>query len=261
MCYDIAYFTKKIEKYQERFGVEYGPLDMHGQGSRSITPVYHTNGFSHRDIPVITHVHPDMIEMFTWGLIPFWVKDLSGAAKIQNRTLNARDNTLFEKPSFRAAAKKRRCLVIVDGFYDHHWKDGKSFPFYIQMKNREPFAIGGIWESWDKEGQERHTVAIVTTDPNPMMAYIHNKPARSETARMPFIVRKEFEHLWIDPLTAKEEAQQMILPFPEEEMDSLTVSRLRGKAYPGNVPEIMEYVDYVELKDDEQKDSEQQSLF
>ncbi len=253
MCYDIAYFTKKIEKYEQRFGVEYGPSSLHAGLSLPPAAVYHTNGFNHLEIPVITHVHPDMIQMYTWGLIPFWVKDLAGAAKIQNRTLNARDNTLFEKPSFRAAAKKRRCLVIVDGFYDHHWKGGKSFPFYIQMKNKQPFAIGGIWETWDKEGGERHTSAIVTTDPNPMMAFIHNKPARSETARMPFILRKEFEQAWLDPLTPKDEAQQMILPFPEEEMESMTVSRLRGKAYPGNVPEIMEYVEYIELKDEDQQ--------
>ncbi len=253
MCYDIAYFTKKIEKYEDRFGVRYGPSGIHGDTGQPITPIYHTSGFSHLEIPVITHVHPDMIQMFTWGLIPFWVKNLAGAAKIQNRTLNARDITLFEKPSFRAAAKKRRCLVLVDGFYDHHWKDGRSFPFYIQMKNREPFALGGVWESWDKEGGERNTVAIVTTDPNPMMAYIHNKPARSETARMPFILKREFEHVWIDPLTTQEETQQMILPFPEEEMESMTVSRLRGKAYPGNVPEIMDFVDYIELKGDAQE--------
>lgn len=248
MCYDIAYFTKKIEKYEKRFGVEYGHSD--------ITAVYHTNGFAHREIPVITHENRRTIELFTWGLIPFWIKDLQGAAKIQNRTLNARDNTLFEKPSFRAAARYRRCLVIVDGFYDHHWKDGKSYPFFIRMKNGEPFAMGGIWEHWNKEGADRHTVSIVTTDPNPMMAYIHNKPAASETARMPFIVRMDFEEAWIDPETPKEEIQQMILPFPEEEMESFTVHRLRGKAYPGNVPEVMEYVEYQELREDDQ-----QSLF
>ena len=247
MCYDIAYFTKKIKKYEDRFGVEYG-------GSDAI-PMYHTSGFSHLDIPVITHKHPDQIEMFSWGLIPFWVKDLKSAARIQNSTLNARDNTLFEKPSFRAAAAHRRCLVIVDGFYDHHWKDDKSFPFYIKMKNDEPFALGGIWELWDKEGEPRLTVAIVTTDPNKTMEYIHNKPAASDTPRMPFIVPKDLEKAWIDPELPKEDVKQMILPFPDEDLESFTVPRLRGKAYPGNVPEIMKHVRYEELED------EQGSLF
>ena len=247
MCYDIAYFTKKIEKYEQRFGVEYGESE--------ITAVYHTSGFSHAPIPVITHVHPDRIEMFTWGLIPFWVKDLKGAAKIQNRTLNARDNTLFEKPSFRAAARKRRCLVIADGFYDHHWKDGKSFPFYISLKSGEPFAFGGIWERWGEGNETRYTVSIVTTDPNQIMTYIHNKPAASDTPRMPFIIRQEFEQAWIDPDTTPEEAKQMILPFSDEELEYHTVPRLRGKNYPGNVPEIMKPVRYPEIAD------EQRSLF
>lgn len=247
MCYDIAYFTKKIKKYEERFGVDYGGPE--------IIPVFHTSGFSHREIPVITHKHPDRIEMFSWGLIPFWVKDLKSAARIQNSTLNARDNTLFEKPSFRAAAAKRRCLVIVDGFYDHHWKDKKSFPFYIKMKSDEPFALGGIWELWDKDGEPRLTVSIVTTDPNKTMEYIHNKPAASETPRMPFIVPRDLESSWVDPEMPKEDVRQMILPFPDDELEAYTVPRLRGKAYPGNVPEIMKKVRYEEL------DDEQGSLF
>ena len=106
--------------------------------------------------------------MYSWGLIPFWVGDLAAAAKIQNRTLNARDNTLFEKPSFRAASKYRRCLVLVDGFFDHHWHDGKSYPFYIRMKNGDPFALGGIWVKWDKTGDERLSVAI----PRPGHPYV-----------------------------------------------------------------------------------------
>ena len=240
MCYDIAYFTKKIEKYQERFGVDYGPSE--------IMKVHHTSGFSHNPIPVITNDAPDTIQMFNWGLIPFWVKDIKSAARIQNSTLNARDNTLFEKPSFRAAAKYRRCLVIVDGFYDHHWQDGKSFPFYIKRKDNEPFAMGGIWEVWDKTGEARHTVAIITTDPNSMLKWIHNKPAKSETSRMPFILTPEMESTWIDSELTREEASQMILPFPDEELTAHPVKRLRGKQYPGNVPEIQEEEAYEDLE-------------
>ena len=87
------------------------------------------------------------------------------------------------------------------------------------------------------------------------MEYIHNKPASSETPRMPFIVPKELEHAWIDPEIPKEDVKQMILPFPDEELESYTVPRLRGKAYPGNVPDVMKKVRYEELED------EQGSLF
>ena len=240
MCYDIAYFTKKIEKYQERFGVEYGPSD--------ILKVFHTNGFAHQQIPVVTHEAPDTIQMFNWGLIPFWVKDAKSAARLQNSTLNARDNTLFKKPSFRAAAKYRRCLVLVDGYYDYHWEGKNSYPFFIRRKDGEPFALGGIWEFWEKEGQSRLSVAIVTTDPNAMMHWIHNKPAASETPRMPFILNKEIEQDWIDPEVPPDEARQMILPFPDDELEAYTVPRLRGKAYPGNVPEIMQPLEYEDLQ-------------
>lgn len=247
MCYDITYFTKKIQKYEERFGVTYG-------GSE-IIPMYHASGFSHPEVPVITNGAPEELQIYTWGLIPFWVKDMKGAAKIQNRTLNARDNTLFEKPSFRAAARKRRCLVLVDGFYDHHWHKGKSYPFLIQMKNKEPFALGAIYEHWKFENEVRNTVSVVTTDPNKMMEYIHNRPAKSETARMPFIVPKHLEDVWLDTELPVEDVKQLILPFTDSEMESHTVSRLRGKAYPGNIPEIQKPVTYDELT------SEQGNLF
>ena len=112
MCYDVAYLTRKIEYYEKRFGASYGDIPF--------APMYHSNGFDHMDIPVITNVDPMLIQLFSWGLIPAWVKDMEKAAKIQNSTLNARDDTLFEKPSFKKAAASQRCLVLVDGFYDHH---------------------------------------------------------------------------------------------------------------------------------------------
>ena len=247
MCYDITYFTKKIQKYEERFGASYG-------GSE-IIPMFHASGFSHPNVPVITNGAPGEIQLYNWGLIPFWVKDLQGAAKIQNRTLNARDNTLFEKPSFRAAARKRRCLVLIDGFFDHHWHKGKSYPFFIRMKNQEPFALGGIYEHWKLDDETRKTVSVVTTDPNKMLEYIHNKPAKSETARMPYIVPKHLHEAWLDIDLPVEDVKQLILPFADEEMESYTVSKLRGKAYPGNVPEIQKEVKYDELT------SEQGNLF
>ncbi len=251
MCYDIAYFTKKIEAYEKRFGVSYG--------ESSIKPAYHANGFDHAEIPVITGHDPALLQTFSWGLIPFFIKDMQSAAKIQNTTLNARDFTLLKKPAFKGSAVRRRCLVIVDAFYDHHWHQGKSYPFLIRMKNDEPFALGGVWEKWRHEDQVRYTCTIVTTDPNTMMAYIHNEPKASETPRMPFIVPRSFESKWISPDLPEDEIIPMIGPYPDEEMMSYPVARLRGKAYPGNVREIMEPVKYPELASNDH--AEQGSLF
>lgn len=247
MCYDLSYFTKKIEAYEKRFGVSYG--------STSVQPGYHVSGFEHPHIPVITGREPESLQLFSWGLIPFFIKDMQSAARIRNTTLNARDHSLLEKRSFKNAATKRRCLVIVDAFFDHHWEKGKSFPFLIKMKNDEPFAIGGLWEKWKHADEVYFTCAIVTTDPNPMLAYIHNKPKASETPRMPFIVPRHLEQQWISPDLPEDEIIPMIGPYPEEEMTSYTVARLRGAAYPGNIPEVLQPVHYPELE------SRQGSLF
>ena len=239
MCYDIAYFTKKIEAYEQRFGVSYG--------EGSVSPMYHANGFDHQLVPVITGHDPGFIQLFHWGLIPFFIKDLQGAAKIQNSTLNARDYSLLEKPAFKHAAVRRRCLVLVDAFYDHHWQNGKSFPFLIKMKNDAPFALGGVWEKWKFGEQVRWTFSIITTDPNPLMAWIHNEPKASDRPRMPFIVKPADEHTWISPELPEDEILPLIGPYPEEELAHYPVPRLRGKAYPGNVPDIMQAHVYPEL--------------
>ena len=247
MCYDVAYLTRKIEYYEKRFGASYGDVPF--------APMYHSNGFDHMDLPVITNEAPNMIQLFSWGLIPAWVKDLEKANSIRNATLNARDNTLFEKPSFKKPAATHRCLVLVDGFYDHHWKDNQSFPFFIQNKTGHAMALGGIWETWNHSDMVRNTVSIVTTDPNPRLAWIHNRPKASEGPRMPFIVKEECYHDWLDSSLMPSEVLSLITAYPQELLKDHPVNRLRGKRYPGNVPQIMEPHHYLELS------TQQGSLF
>jgi putative SOS response-associated peptidase YedK len=119
--------------------------------------------------------------MMHWGLIPSWAKDTS----IGSRMINARSETVAEKPSYRGAFKKRRCLVVADGFYE--WKkteDGKQ-PYYLRLKEGSPFGFAGLWESWnmdrDEGGEELKSATIITTEPNELAAEVHN--------RMPVIVR------------------------------------------------------------------------
>jgi putative SOS response-associated peptidase YedK len=247
MCYDVAYLTRKIEYYEKRFGAIYGDVPF--------APMYHSNGFDHMDLPVITCEDPNLIQLFSWGLIPAWVKDLEKANSIRNATLNARDDTLFEKPSFKRPAASQRCLVLVDGFYDHHWENNKSFPFLIQNKSGEAMALGGIWDTWHHGDLVRNTVSIITTDPNPRLAWIHNRPKASEGPRMPFIVSEESYQDWLDTSLMPSEVLGLITAYPQELLKDYPVDRLRGKLYPGNVPEIMEPRDYPELS------TQQGSLF
>lgn len=243
MCYDVAYLLRRSQKYSKRYGNEHDWEDL----KKSIPPTYHVQAFSHPDLPVITNDEPERVQAMEWGLVPRWAKDAATATKLANMTPNSRSEDMFNKPSFRDAAKKRHCLVIVDGFFEHHWKDKKSYPYYIFMKNDEPFALAGLWEEW--QGKKR--VSIVTTSANPMMAKIHNKPKASEGHRMPLIVPKGMEDAWLKPVEDdidKQALYEWIGPYDQDEMDAYTVPRLRGKAYIGNVPEVNQYLRYEELE-------------
>ena len=134
--------------------------------------------------------------------------------------INARAETLFEKPSFKAAARKRRCLVLTDGFYEWQKTAAGKAPVYIRLKSRRVFGLAGLWESWQPPaGEELRTCAIVTTEPNGLMKPIHN--------RMPVIVPKELEGLWLDPqICEKDELLPVLRPYPREEMEAYAVSKL-----------------------------------
>jgi putative SOS response-associated peptidase YedK len=108
-----------------------------------------------------------------WGLVPFWAKDPA----IGNRMINARAETVAEKPSFRNAYHKRRCLVLADGFYEWHTHDNQKVPYFISLKSGKPFAFAGIWERWDdkEKGERLETTAIITTAANDFMSQLHDR--------------------------------------------------------------------------------------
>jgi putative SOS response-associated peptidase YedK len=153
---------------------------------------------------------------FGWGLIPSWAKD----GKIGSKLINARAETLFEKPSFRSAAKSRRCLVLANGFYEWRKTETGKVPMFIRLRPKQIFGFAGLWESWRSPvGETVKTCAIVTTEPNELMATIHN--------RMPVIVPRELEALWLAPETrGPEELGPVLQPYPAGEMEAYAVSRL-----------------------------------
>ncbi|MBU4332790.1 SOS response-associated peptidase [Patescibacteria group bacterium] len=127
------------------------------------------------------------LENFHWGLVPFWAKDKS----IGNRLINARRETVAEKPAFRAAFKKRRCLIPANGFYEWREKDGKKQPYYITLPSDDPFAFAGLWETWDKEDPPYKSCLLITTAAAESVQPIHN--------RMPVILKPEYYEKWLDP--------------------------------------------------------------
>ena len=130
------------------------------------------------------------LEMFHWGLIPSWAKDPS----IGNKMINARAETVSEKPSFRKAFKVRRCLILADGFYEWQKTDNGKQPYYIKMQDDSPFAFAGLWEIW-QNGEEIRSATIITTEANDLMNEIHH--------RMPVILPPEDYGMWLVPTSTR----------------------------------------------------------
>lgn len=149
-----------------------------------------------------------------WGLIPSWAKDPS----IGSRMINARAEGVAEKPSFRSAFRRRRCLVLADGFYEWQKISTRKQPHYIHLANRRPFAFAGLWEHWeDPQGEAIDSCTIITTEPNDMMTKLHN--------RMPVILHPRDYILWLDPEVQKpEKVQPLLRPYPSREMVAYAVS-------------------------------------
>ena len=208
-------------------------------------PVNYVNGFSYPQMPVITQQEPHKIQLYHWGLIPHWVKTKADADTLRAKTLNARAESIFEKPSFRSYITNSRCLVIADGFFE--WMDfqKKKYPHYIYMRSKDAFCFAGICSSWtDKEtGEHLNTFSIITTDANPMLARIHNS-----MQRMPVIIAPAQYKQWLKPDLQKEKIMSLLKPFPDAEMQNHTISKLiTSRTEDPNVPEVLEPFIYPEL--------------
>lgn len=179
---------------------------------------YRVNAFSFPDCPVITS-DPE-IQSYKWGLIPFWVKDQKQADEIKRMTLNARADTVFQKPSFREPIMKKRCIVPSTGYFEWRHEGDKKIPYYIFLKDEDIFSMAGIYDTWlDKStGEVVNTFSIITTEANPLTDYIHNTKHR-----MPAILNQEDEEKWLDPKLGKLDIEQLLLPFPAGQMDAYII--------------------------------------
>ncbi|MBT3301065.1 MAG: SOS response-associated peptidase [Bacteroidetes bacterium] len=197
--------TKKIDEITERFHVEIE--------EDKYKPVY--NAAPSQQLPVISNSEPERIRFFRWGLVPFWAKDQS----IGNKMINARSETLLEKPAFRNLLKSKRCLVISDGFYEWQKTEKGKIPTCIRLKNNELFSMAGLWDQWkDTEGQTIHSFSIITCAPNELMAPIHN--------RMPVILNRDQEKIWLDNSQKSEELVDILKPYNKDDMNTYEVSSL-----------------------------------
>ena len=208
-------------------------------------PVFHADGFTFLQMPVITMEQPKKVQLMHWGLIPHWVKTKSDADKLKAQTLNARSETVFEKPSFRTGIAKHRCLVVADGFFEWMEFAKKKYPHYVYLKGHEVFCFAGIHSSWaDREtGEVLETYSILTTEANPLMARIHNVKLR-----MPVILSPDKYEAWLSPATTREDIAQLLIPYDDSEMTAHTISkRITSRTENSDVPEVTDPFTYPEL--------------
>ncbi len=219
--------------------------------------LHFANAFTHPPLVVYTDAAPHDPQLSIWGLVPAWVKDGAQRTRLWNQTLNARGESIFEKPAFRTSARQKRCIVHVEGFYEHHHFGKKTYPYFIRLKDREHFALAALWEEWKDHttGTRIHTFSIVTTEGNDLMKRIHNKPGQGADGqpngpRMPVILAEAEEDLWLLPIEKEaDEAtiKALIRPYPADAMEAHPVKPLLGKDGTGNTAEASDPFAYPEL--------------
>ena len=200
--------TADVNAVQESFPWVNIPPDL--------TPRY--NITPTQPVAVIANDGKNKLDYYTWGLIPSWAKD----PEIGSRLINARSETLAEKPSFRSAFRRRRCLILADGFYE--WQQQpqskQKIPMYIKLTSGKPFGFAGLWEVWNSpDGSMILSCTIITTQPNDLMQPIHN--------RMPVILPPTTYETWLQPGDQNPvNLANLLAPYPADEMQAYPVSTL-----------------------------------
>lgn len=263
MCYALSHRLYKNYKTAERRGASQEELDKlysefleqyfleQEEAEDNEMRYYHVSGFQHPALHVICNDGQQIVQEMEWGLIPHWTKSDEDAKKFQNMTLNARSETIFEKPSFRAAARHRRCLLIVDSFFEYHHYKGKKYPFRIKLRDGHDIILAGLWDEWvNKEtGEIKRTFSIVTCVGNELLTKIHNNP-KLKGPRMPVILTKEKAITWLKPINDefdRKDVQAVMAPYPADELEAYAVPQLVGAAGVGDSPEAFEPFEYAEL--------------
>ena len=205
MCGRYSLFAD-FREIEERFGEATFEEDEYEE-SYNIAP-------SQMVLSVINDGVKNRLGYLKWGLVPSWAKD----SKVGFKMINARAETVHEKPSFRAAFKKKRCLIVADSFYEWKRTENRKVPMRIKMKNNELFAMAGLWESWKSpSGELVHTCTILTTEPNDLMSTIHD--------RMPVILKQKDEQSWLNPeVKTIDELKPFMIPLENGLLEAYEVS-------------------------------------
>jgi putative SOS response-associated peptidase YedK len=233
MCFTVNVNLVK-EELERRYGATFIDPDKYH-------PSYYYHAFAFPEMPVICSDIPDKIKLLKWGLIPSWTRSAAEAKDIRLKTFNARGKSIMDKPSFAGSFKSKRCLVPVKGFFEWQHVGKEKIPWYIYHAGEEIMTLAGLYDEWVETGTGElySTFTIITTDPNDLLAMIHNS-----TDRMPAILDRESEKKWLD-LSFQSEALSFLTPYPEDNLKAHTISPLINRKTAGkNVPELIKPYTY-----------------
>ncbi len=207
-------FTLTLDPGELQESLDLGPFIQMYQSRYNIAPT--------QPVALVRDLQTRAIELFRWGLVPSWSKDI----EIGSRLINARSETLQEKPSFRNAFKSRRCLILADGFFEWGQSAGSGgkIPYYFQVDQGAAFTFAGLYETWHSpEGDILPTCTIITCAANTLVSKIH--------PRMPVILPPEVRWVWLEPSQKPTDLQTMLMPYSSEQMQVREVSRLVNSPY------------------------------
>ena len=247
MCYSVEYLTRRKEKYIKHYeGTKANESSNHKVLS-SITHATFVNAFLYPKLPVLCASKPDEFQFFQWGLLPAHLGEQS-AIKRRNYTFNARSETITEKDSFKRAVKQRRCIVVLDSFYEFHHKYNKKYLYNISVKSDQIMSLAGIYEERNGQG----SVSIVTTAANTLISEVQNKPAYKD-ARMPVILDKErMDHWLVDKELTRNELLEICATSHDGKLEARTMEKV-------NLKEL--YTQPIAERTYPELNSEQTSLF
>jgi putative SOS response-associated peptidase YedK len=220
MCFYTA-SNKRALALAKRYGLKTDIIEM----AKEIIEEqkYRVNAFTHPHCLIVTQ--SESLEVAQWGLIPHWTRTVEEAQKTRKMTLNARVETVFTLPSFRSPILTKRCLFPATGYFEFHHQDKAVTPHYIFLKDEEIFSIGGMYEQWKHPhtNETIQTFSIITIPANDLCRKIHN--GGKNPFRMPLIIDKEYEKVWIDTSLKMPDIQQFFQPFDSDRMDAYPISK------------------------------------
>ncbi len=253
MCFTAVQLYRKYIKYAKHRGDSPEEIERlqklleEAEKLELLDQHYNAYGFNHPKLGIIQKME-DGFEMrqMHWGLIPNWTKSREDAYRRWNGNLNARGEEMEEKVSFKDSVQHSRCIFPIAGYFEHHHKGGKTFPFFIQRQDHELMLVGALSSKWvvPETGKVIESFAMVTTLPTEFLAEIHNNPKREES-RMPLLLNPEDVLTWMDGDI--EEVKELIKPNQEIELIAHTTKPILGKQSVGDTPDALEPHFYSEL--------------